>query len=59
MQLNDDLTGGSKPSSEAAGKPSRQLKFLLSIKPGESIEEFTQRVIQAARETGKLKSEAK
>jgi hypothetical protein len=59
MQLNNnDLTDRSKPSNETASKPGWQLKFLLSVKPGETIEEFKERVIQAARETGMLNHEA-
>ena len=57
MQLNDNaLAGGSTPSNEAASKTGHQLKFLLSVKPGETWSEFKLRVIQAARESGLLKS---
>jgi len=36
-------------ADEKPAKPKRELKFLLSIKPAETFEEFRERVIEALR----------
>lgn len=58
MNGDERPAGASKPSNEPASKHGRQLKFLLTRKADETLEEFKARVIQVARGTGMLKDKA-